>query len=130
MSKANILIAEDSPALAMLITKSLSGEGYEAKHAADGEAARRLIESGKERFDLIISDNDMPGLTGLDLAAWLRSRDEFKRLPIILVTASEKYALFGKAVGSGLVNAYLTKPFSTQTLVRLVGTFLTRLDKK
>jgi CheY-like chemotaxis protein len=79
-----ILVADDYEGARQIVSNSLTRAGFEVDTAADGEAAWEMLQN--EHYDLLVTDNDMPRLTGLELIK--RIRDAGKSLPIILASAS------------------------------------------
>jgi len=67
-----ILCAEDHPQMAELVMKILSQAGHAIVCVPDGQQALQLFENG--RFDVVITDHQMPNVSGLELVAWLRSK--------------------------------------------------------
>ena len=80
----------------------------------------------KEKFDLIISDWNMPKMTGMDLLRKVRADDRFKTVPFVMVTAEGKRENVIAAVQAGVSN-YIVKPFNAATLkeklVKVIGEF-------
>jgi two-component system chemotaxis sensor kinase CheA len=101
-----VLVAEDSITSRMLIKGILESAGYEVKTAVDGIDAYTLLRS--EKFDVLVSDVEMPRLNGFDLASRVRADSTLGELPIVLVTAlaSREDRERGVEVGA---NAYLVK---------------------
>jgi len=123
MSAPRILVVEDEASLAMLLTYNLESEGYSVEHVDSGdEAALRLSEQG---FDLVILDWMLPGVSGLEICRRLRSRDESRDMPVILLTArgEESERVRGLSVGA---DDYVVKPFSTPELMARVRALLRR----
>jgi len=123
MSAPRILVVEDEASLAMLLTYNLESEGYSVEHVDSGdEAALRLSEQG---FDLVILDWMLPGVSGLEICRRLRSRDESRDMPVILLTArgEESDRVRGLSVGA---DDYVVKPFSTPELMARVRALLRR----
>jgi len=79
-----ILIADDDEGIRHLITSVLAGEGFDVKAASNGEEAWEELH--RKHYDLLVTDNEMPHLTGLELIKWLR-KDGMK-LPVILASGS------------------------------------------
>ena len=101
-----ILVAEDSITSRMLLKGILESAGYAVKTAVDGLEAFTLLRS--ERFDVLVSDVEMPRLNGFDLTARVRADAQLAELPVMLVTAlaSREDRERGIEVGA---NAYLVK---------------------
>lgn len=118
-----ILLVEDTPDLAQLILRELEGAGYRLRHAADGYAALRALES--QSPDLIILDWMIPGLDGLEVLRRLRQNSA---IPVLMLTArsEETDRVIGLELGA---DDYLTKPFSMRELVARVRALLRRNER-
>lgn len=125
--KTKVLIVEDEPDIAELVSYNLNKEGYETTSASDGEEALRLVR--KTSFDLVILDLMLPGIQGLDLCRIIRNDPATSRLPIIMLTAKaeEHDRVLGLETGA---DDYLPKPFSTKELVARVRALLRRSSEK
>ena len=117
-----ILIAEDEPAIAELISMTLTGAGYRCAAARDGLAAADLLE--KERFDLALLDIMLPGCDGFALLEYSRQLD----IPVIFITARGSVAdrVYGLKAGA---DDYLVKPFELVELLARVESVLRRYHK-
>lgn len=116
-----ILIIEDEPTLARLLTYNLTQEGYETKVADHGgEGLRLALESD---FDLIILDLMLPGLSGFEILSRLRQKG--RRTPVIILTArnAEEEVVQGLKLGA---DDYMTKPFGVAELLARVSAVLRR----
>ena len=124
MSKKTILIAEDEPSIAEVVTLYLQRGGFEASLAQDGEIARTFLET--QIPDLCIIDIMLPGMDGLSLTRWLRARSN---VPIILLTSrrEEVDRIAGLEMGA---DDYVVKPFSPQELVSRVRAVLRRTGRE
>jgi two-component system cell cycle response regulator CpdR len=78
-----ILVVDDEPMVRALIARALNDEGYEVVAVANGQAALDAARGAEARFDLIITNNYMPGLSGAELIA--RVRQDFPSLPMLHV---------------------------------------------
>ena len=85
MSKPTVLVAEDESALVTLLRYNLEREGYRVLEARDGEEA--LLIAAEEQPDLVILDWMMPQLSGIEVCRRLRSRQETRNVPILMLTA-------------------------------------------
>lgn len=101
-----VLVAEDSITSRMLLKGILESAGYEVKTAVDGMEALTLLRS--EKFDVLVSDVEMPRLNGFDLTARVRADRTFAELPVILVTALASREDRERGIDVG-ANAYLVK---------------------
>ncbi len=122
-SHEKILVVDDEPDIAELVTYNLKKEGFSVSSASDGNEALERIR--KERFDFIILDLMLPGMPGLDICRILRSDPKTKNLPIIMLTAKgeEVDKILGLEVGA---DDYLTKPFSPRELLARIRAVMRR----
>jgi two-component system, chemotaxis family, chemotaxis protein CheY len=115
----NILIIDDMVTMRKLVTKHLAQLGFtKITEASDGATAWTEIEKANKvgkPFQLIISDWNMPNVTGIDLLQKVRSTPQTKHTPFVLLTAeSEKGQI--EAAAKLNVSAYLVKPFKSEEL--------------
>ena len=117
---ATVLVVDDEPIVREVVATYLRREGYRALEAGDGVTARDLIE--RTAPALIVLDVMLPGIDGLELCRWIRSRSE---VPVIMLTARGEEA--DRIVGLDLgADDYVTKPFSPRELVARVRSVLRR----
>jgi DNA-binding response OmpR family regulator len=115
-----VLVVDDEPIVREVVAEYLRRDGYRALEAADGSAARALIESDPPA--LIVLDLMLPGIDGLELCRWIRGRSG---TPVIMLTARGEEA--DRIVGLDLgADDYVVKPFSPRELVARVRTVLRR----
>jgi EAL domain-containing protein (putative c-di-GMP-specific phosphodiesterase class I) len=110
-SRGRVLVAEDEPPLARLITRVLVSAGYDVVSVGDGNAAVEAVQRGG--FDAILSDIQMPGMSGVDVLRAVREHD--LDVPVLLMTASPRVETAALAVELGALQ-YLIKPFSPDVL--------------
>jgi CheY-like chemotaxis protein len=122
-SRGRVLVVDDSAVIRTLITVNLELEGFEVITAVDGQDALDKIHEVDP--DVMTIDVVMPRLNGLDTVARLRADPRTRDLKIAMVTAAAQEADVkkGKAVG---VDAYVTKPFDPEALVRTVRDLVER----
>jgi two-component system phosphate regulon response regulator PhoB len=115
---------DDEPDITALVAYHLAKEGYRVTTAANGRDALRAAR--EERPDLVVLDLMLPGVSGYDVLAELRRREETRELGVILLTArkEEPDRIKGLSLGA---DDYIPKPFSPQELVLRVGAVLRRL---
>ncbi len=101
-----VLIAEDSITSRMLLKGILESAGYDVQTAVDGIDAFTTLRT--ERFDIVVSDVEMPRMNGFDLTAKIRADDALNELPVVLVTALESREDRERGIDVG-ANAYLVK---------------------
>ena len=110
-----ILIVDDDPGQRSLLNSFLRSQHFETETADSGERALELLRAGK--FDMMISDVRMPGLSGLETLR--RARKEHATLPVLLVTAFTDVRDAVAAMRDGAVN-YLAKPIDLDELLASV----------
>jgi DNA-binding response OmpR family regulator len=117
---ATVLVVDDEPIVREVVVRYLEREGYATLESGDGDHARELLQ--RQSPDLVVLDVMLPGMDGLDLCRWIRSRSE---LPVILLTARGEEAdrIVGLEIGA---DDYVTKPFSPRELAARVRTVLRR----
>jgi len=120
MSDTTILIVEDEPSIAEVVSLYLKRAGYQVAVAPDGQAA--LDSLGRRLPDLVVLDIMLPQVDGFSIARWLRDRSD---VPIIMLTArrEEVDRIAGLELGA---DDYVVKPFSPQELVSRVRAVLRR----
>jgi two-component system chemotaxis sensor kinase CheA len=113
-TKNKLLLVEDSIIIRTQMQRLLKSAGYDVTIAVDGLEGWNKLNEGK--FDVVVSDIEMPNLNGLELTAKIRQDDKYQKLPIILVTtlASPEDKQRGEKMGA---NAYLTKGDFDQKLL-------------
>jgi DNA-binding NtrC family response regulator len=110
-----LLVVDDDPGQRSLLQSFLGGQGFEVVLADSGEAALEQLAAGK--FDMMISDVRMPGLSGLETLRHVRS--QFASLPVLLVTAYADIREAVVAMRDGALN-YLAKPIDLDELLASV----------
>jgi two-component system chemotaxis response regulator CheY len=117
--KQKILIVDDMGTMRKIIKNMLQKMGCDnLTEAEDGAPAWQMIQeahSAGTPFDFIVSDWNMPQLTGLDLLKNIRADERFKKLPFLMVTAEAEQANVVIAVKAGVSN-FIVKPFSIVTM--------------
>jgi DNA-binding response OmpR family regulator len=115
-----VLVVDDEPIVRDVVVRYLERDGFATLEAGDGEKARELIEAREP--GVIVLDVMLPGLDGLELCRWIRSRSD---VPVILLTARGEEAdrIVGLELGA---DDYVTKPFSPRELAVRVRTVLRR----
>ena len=117
MSKT-ILAVDDSVTMLQTISLSLEKEGYKVITASDGVDGLNVLKGG-EKFDVIITDVNMPNMDGITLTAEIRKLEQYKFTPIIVLTTESQVGKKedGKAAGA---TGWIVKPFKPEQLVSVV----------
>lgn len=112
----NILIVDDKAAIRSAMADCLAQLGLDrVSEATDGEEAWALLSAGEQSFDLVISDLEMPKMTGLDLLRAVRNSKDLFRMPFIMATTVSDRQVILETMTLG-VQAYIIKPFDTPTI--------------
>ncbi|MBD9368283.1 chemotaxis response regulator CheY [Xanthomonas sp. XNM01] len=120
-----ILIVDDFSTMRRIVKNLLADLGYtNTAEADDGNTALAALRSAP--FDFVVTDWNMPGMTGIDLLRAIRADDKLKTLPVLMVTAEAKREQIIEAAQNG-VNGYIIKPFTAQTLEEKLGKIFERL---
>jgi two-component system chemotaxis response regulator CheY len=117
----NVLIVEDSKAIRSMIRVSLEEAGFFAVEAGNGFEALKTLPT--RRFDLIITDINMPDINGLELIGFVKSNPEYKDIPLVIVSTekSDEDKKRGLALGA---SGYVVKPFTKKDLMAMVTNVL------
>lgn len=123
-----ILVADDAAFIRDMVKKQLRDKvpGLELNEAADGARAWALIKQWNP--DLVLSDWEMPNMSGAELLQAIRGSEQHAKLPFIMITSRGDREHVVKAVQSG-VSDYITKPFTAEELLRKVGNQLKKMGK-
>ncbi|MGE0394292.1 MAG: sigma-54-dependent transcriptional regulator [Vicinamibacterales bacterium] len=116
--RGSVLLADDEEKIRRRLGRALSDDGHDVVEAVDGLDARRQL--GRRTFDVLVADNLMPGLTGLELVRdVVRSLPEADRPQVLLMTAHATVESAIEAMKAGALE-YLQKPFEVDELRALV----------
>ena len=118
-----VLVVDDFASMRDLIRKSLTRLGFSQISMATGAVdAVRQIEAG-EQFDLIISDWNMPNMTGLELLNYVRAEKQLENVPFLMITAEAQRENIIEAAKAG-VSQYIVKPFTEEALQEKIKSIL------
>ena len=123
LDSKNILVVEDDLDIRELISFNLANEGHQVFEANDGEVG--IDKARNNNPDLILLDLMLPGIQGLDVCRIIKSDQETKGIPIIMVTALGQEEDIVKGLETG-ADDYITKPFSIKVLIARVNAVLKR----
>lgn len=116
-ARPTVLIADDEPAMRMLLHATIESDAYQVVEARDGNEAWSMIKQHKPA--LVLLDVQMPGRTGLEILGSIKSDPSLKSTRVILLTA-KALASDVKAGTDAGADIYLTKPFSPLELLARV----------
>lgn len=121
MEKSRILVVDDEPDVIKIISVRLKAAGYDVITAEDGQEG--LLKARTEKPDLVLLDLMLPKVDGFQVCRMLKYDENFKSIPIILLTARTQEAdkQAGKDVGA---DAYIEKPFDYKELLTKIEELL------
>ena len=114
---ARVLVVDDDPDILALVQRQLQARGHQTLEAGSPQDALALL-AGRAAPDVAVLDVTMPRMTGLELAAVLRSREGLQGLPVVFLSARVQPE--DVAAGQALDAVYLTKPFRGSALAAAV----------
>jgi len=121
-----ILVVDDFSTMRRIIKNLLRDLGFTNTHEADdGNTGLPMLQSGN--FDFLVTDWNMPGMTGIDLLKAVRADPNLAKLPVLMVTAESKREQIIEAAQAG-VNGYVVKPFTAGTLEEKINKIFERVD--
>jgi CheY-like chemotaxis protein len=118
VNSANILVVEDNKALSGVVTFNLVRAGFQVTAVGNGKDALEALQ--RSSFDLLLTDQQMPVMTGIELCESVRKIPRYKELPIILLTAKCMEMNFSELQERLGLSAALPKPFSPSELVNCI----------
>jgi two-component system chemotaxis response regulator CheY len=117
---------DDFSTMRRIIKNLLRELGFNnTEEADDGKTGLPMLRAGS--FDFLITDWNMPGMTGIDLLRAVRADAKLASLPVLLVTAEAKKEQIVEAAQAG-VNGYVVKPFTAQTLHEKIERIFERIE--
>jgi len=119
------LIVDDFSTMRRIVKNLLADIGFtNTAEAEDGHSALAALRASK--FDFVITDWNMPGMTGIELLKSIRADEQLKTLPVLMVTAEAKREQIVEAAQHG-INGYIIKPFTAHTLQEKLDKVFERL---
>ncbi|MGD9852639.1 MAG: response regulator [Nitrospirales bacterium] len=115
----HILVVDDEPMVRRVIYLILEQEGYGCVEARNGQEAMAALK-GDPPVDLVITDNQMPMMNGLQLIAYLKTSPSHRHLPIVLLSGQLSEEVQALAIAKG-VSAFLSKPLDVGELLGTVN---------
>jgi two-component system, chemotaxis family, chemotaxis protein CheY len=124
--KMKILVVDDFSTMRRIVKNLLKQIGFEnIDEAEDGQHALSRLKNDKYQF--VVSDWNMPNMTGIELLKNVRSDPELKALPFLMVTAEAEKEKVVEAIKAG-VNNYIIKPFTAEILKEKMDKIFERLE--
>ena len=121
-----ILIVDDFSTMRRIIKNLLRDLGFNnTAEADDGKTALPMLQSND--FDFLVTDWNMPGMTGIELLKAVRADEKLASLPVLMVTAEQKRDQIVEAAQAG-VNGYIVKPFTAATLKEKIDKIFERIE--
>lgn len=121
----SILIADDFPTMRKIVKSVLKQLGYQnVTEAEDGEIALTILKTNSS-IEFVVSDWNMPNMTGIELLKAVRADPKLKHLPFLMVTAEADKDNIVEAVKSGVSN-YIVKPFNAATMKEKIEKIFTK----
>lgn len=117
-----ILAVDDEPSILKLIKLILQADGFEVATAVDGRDALSKLRA--ESFDLLICDDNMPYLTGYELALGLKEGNLHPAMPVIIVSANFDARRIADLIDRNIINYFIPKPFQMAQLSHAVQLFI------
>lgn len=118
----SVLVVDDEPDLRSMMIDLLTDQGYQVTGAESGEDALITLEKDP-RYDLILLDVSMPGLSGMEVLDLIKSNPATRQIPVIMVTALDQISYKKQAYASG-ADDFLSKPFELEELHLRVSTHI------
>ncbi len=114
---ASILVVDDSASLRNMVTFTLKQAGFDIVEAGDGQEALNKAKGG--RFDLVLSDVNMPVMDGITFCTELRKLPAFKFTPVLMLTTESSADMKQKGKTAG-ATGWLVKPFNPEKLLSTI----------
>jgi len=115
--KKRIVVVEDFNISRQIIKKTLESMGHQAEEATDGREATRFFNGDK--VDLVISDYNMPNMNGGELVEYIRSKEQYKYIPILMLSTETNIEKQNRAKDAK-ITAWIRKPFEVADFKKLI----------
>ena len=124
-SKMRFLVVDDFSTMRRIVRNLLKELGFtDIEEADDGNVALARLKA--EKFEFVVSDWNMPNMTGIDLLKAIRADAQLKHLPVLMVTAEAKKENIVEAAQAG-ASGYIVKPFTAATLDEKLNKILDKI---
>jgi two-component system, chemotaxis family, chemotaxis protein CheY len=126
--RMKFLVVDDFSTMRRIVRNLLKELGYSnTEEAEDGIVALNMLRN--DRFDFVVSDWNMPNMTGIELLKSIRADENLRGLPVLMITAEARKENIIEAAQSG-ANGYIVKPFTAATLDEKLSKIFKNLEKK
>ena len=113
-----VLVIEDSSTMRSLIVTTVEDlEGFETVEVKNGIEALKILPT--QKFDLIITDINMPNINGLEVVSFVKGHPQYQTIPMIIVSTEQGEKEIQKGLSLGAAD-YLTKPFHPENLKKVI----------
>ena len=119
--KKVILVADDSPSIRKFVSFALTMKGFDIVPASDGMEALEKLPA--EKVNLVITDLNMPNLDGFELIKAIRNNDDYRDIPIIILSSLAGSEEIQRGMDCG-ANSYLIKPFDPKRIAYEVSKYI------
>ncbi len=125
--KMRFLVVDDFSTMRRIVRNLLKELGYtNVEEAEDGAVALQKLQAGG--FDFVVTDWNMPNMTGIELLQAIRASAQLKELPVLMITAEAKKENIIQAAQAG-ANGYIVKPFTAATMSEKLGKIFEKMGK-
>jgi len=114
---ASILAVDDSPSMRQMLSFPLRGAGHDVREANDGVQA--LEFANKKKYDLVLSDVNMPNMNGIELVKELRQLADYKFVPVLMLTTESAGDVKAQGKQAG-ATGWIVKPFNPEQLLSTI----------
>jgi len=125
--KTRFLVVDDFSTMRRIVRNLLKELGYtNVEEAEDGAVALQKLQGGG--FDFVVTDWNMPNMTGIELLQAIRASASLKELPVLMITAEAKKENIVAAAQAG-ASGYIVKPFTAATMAEKLGKIFEKMGK-
>lgn len=127
--KLRALVVDDSRVMRKMVMDSLNKTNlaeFEFSEAEDGADA--LNKFNPKKTDIVFADWNMPNMSGVDFAREVRAMGDTEHIPIVMVTSEKTMAKIEEALDSAGANAFISKPFTVEYMLRKIGPVIRALE--
>lgn len=129
MKKWRLLVVDDEPLNLEIIAEFLDDPLYQLDLVLDAEQALEKLESPGSKYDLILLDRMMPGMSGIELLRLIKAELRFQRIPVVMQTAAASPEQVSEGIEAGAYY-YLTKPYEPKALLAIVRSALADVEQQ